>query len=126
MFNFSVVTQRINFASTRLTTSAAFLPKSGIRFHLSPVQLLHCAPVRGHLRGAGGVRLDRLFCGVHASPWLPGLPFRGGGTDGRLVHRMGEEECCYPERDRRSWGCTHAQAAEGERGAGETGGREEE
>lgn len=38
---------------------------------------------------------------------------------------MGEEERGDPECDRRPWGGTHTQAAEGERGAGETGGREE-
>lgn len=76
------------------------IPKSGIRFHLSPVQLLHRPPAGGHIRGAGGVRLDLLFCGVDASPWLPGFPLRGGGPDGRLVHRLGEKECGDPERDR--------------------------
>lgn len=113
-----------DFHSQILNPICCSLLKSGIRFHLSPVQLLHSATVRGHLRGVGGVWLDSLFGGVHASPWLPGLPVSGGGLDGRLVHRLGEEECGDPERDRRPRGGPHAQAAEGERGAGETGGRE--
>lgn len=68
--------------------------------------------------------MDRLFCGVDASPRLPGFPVCGGGPDGWLIHRLGKEERGHPERDRRPWGCTHAQAPEGERGAGEAGGRE--
>lgn len=122
----TVQLQGIHFTVRFLTKSAALFPKSGIRFHLSPVQLLYCPPIRGHLWGAGGVWLDSLFCGVHASPWLPRFSVGGGGADGRLVHRLGEEECGDPERDWRPWGVTHAQAAEGERGAGETGGREGE
>lgn len=66
---------------------------SGKRFHLPTIHLLHGTPARGHLRGARGVRLDRLFCGDHTSPWLRGLPCHGGGNDGRFIHRLGEKEC---------------------------------
>lgn len=118
------MTQKIHFQWKCFIITLVCFYLSGIRFHLSPVQLFHRSTVGGHLWSVGGVRLDGFLCGVHSSPWLPGLPVCGGRPDWRLLHWLGEEERGDPERDWRPWGGTHAQAAEGERGAGETGGRE--
>lgn len=94
---------------------------SGERLHLPAVHLLHRPAAGGHLRGAGGVRLDLLLRGHHPSPRLRGLPGHGGGTDGRLVHRLGEEERGDAERDGRPQRGADQTPAQRPRGPGERG-----
>lgn len=91
----------------------------GKRLHLPPVHLLHLTAARGHIWGAGRVRLDRLLRGDHTSPWLRGLPGHGGGNDGWFLHWLGEKERSDSQRDGWPQWSAHQTAAQRQWSPGE-------